>query len=161
VNTAFAAQATAANAAADALNKVTVAASAAATAQAAAADSTRKSGSAAAFAYGGWFRLWGLLGRKVTLFGGVFGASILGAVGSVHLLMDAVFEFLAVWIPASLAFGAWGLAASDAIREVVTRMQDLHTVTDATGRTIAPMTGAWRRCTTPCGPVCISSSVTP
>jgi len=81
---------------------------------------------------------WGWLSLftgKVALFGG------LATIGGLHLLADAIIEVLAVWIPATVAATAFGIAASDAVVAVVRHMTNLHTVMDATGKTIPPMTG--------------------
>jgi hypothetical protein len=83
-------------------------------------------------------RGWGWLSfftGKVALFGG------LATIGGLHLLADAILEVLAVWIPATVAAVAFGVAASDAVKSVFTHMQNLHIVMDATNRVIPPMTG--------------------
>jgi cell wall-associated NlpC family hydrolase len=84
----------------------------------------------------GFGLLGGLVGGKVALFGG-----LAGGIGAVHLLVDAIAEVLAVIIPATLALGAFGIAGSDAAREVYNHMNNLHIVMDATNKVIKPMTG--------------------
>jgi hypothetical protein len=85
---------------------------------------------------GGFGRFGALFGGKVALFGG-----LAGGIGLLHLAVDVGAEILAVWIPAAVAITAFGVAASDAAREVYTHMNNLHLVMDATGKTIKPMTG--------------------
>ena len=88
--------------------------------------------------------LWGILTNRmrVPLFGG--GPSwlpkILIGIGSLHLLLDVLFEVIAVVIPATIALAAFGLAGSDAAKAIFVQMQNLHTVMDATGKTIPPFT---------------------
>ena len=97
----------------------------------------------AAAAGRGWFGIWGALGTKIPLWGGLLDGllpKMLTQVGGWHLLGDAIIEVMAVWGPAIIAVGAWGAAASDAINNIVRHMTDLHTVSDATGQAIAPMT---------------------
>lgn len=87
---------------------------------------------------------WGLFGRiafgKVALFGG-----LAGAIGGLHLLIDTIVEVAAVWIPATIAAGAFGIAASDAVMTIIHHMTNLHTVADATGQAIPPMTNAMEK----------------
>lgn len=45
-------------------------------------------------------------------------------------------------IPVGVALGAFGVAASDAVNNVIRHFTSLHTVMDATGTAIYPMTGA-------------------
>jgi hypothetical protein len=82
---------------------------------------------------------WGFLTRSVVLFGGAFNRILPVVASSVavwHVLADAIIEIGAVWIPATLAVGAFAFAASDAAKQVQIRMQALHTELDATGRSI-------------------------
>lgn len=84
-------------------------------------------------------RGWGILLGNVRLFGGVLGRVLPVALASVavwHILADAIIEVGAVWIPATLAVGAFAVAASDAAKEIQQRMQAAHTEMDATGRSI-------------------------
>lgn len=125
-------QAAAAGRAADQLDKLAASAAAAASAQKANAAATVASGSAARVAYG-W---WGLLFGRVALFGGM------ATISGLHLALDVLAEILAVVIPAGVALGAFGVAASDAVSNVIRHFTSLHTVMDATGQAIPPMTGA-------------------
>ena len=81
----------------------------------------------------------GVLTARVALFGG------LSAVSGWHLALDGVVETLAVVVPAlvtaAAGLAAFGIAGADAARAVYQRLQNIHTVADATNKTIAPMTG--------------------
>jgi len=83
--------------------------------------------------------VWGALGARVALFGG------LATVSGWHIAIDSVIEALAVLVPAitvvAAGLGAFGIAGVDAAKQVMQQFQALHTVSDATGKTIAPMTG--------------------
>jgi intein/homing endonuclease/transposase-like protein len=86
---------------------------------------------------------WGFLTRDIALFGGVFNRVlpvILSSIKVWHVLGDAIIEIGAVWIPATLAVGAFAFAASDAAVAVQRRMQAMHTELDATGRAIPGLT---------------------
>jgi hypothetical protein len=83
----------------------------------------------------GWGQFGLLFGGKFALFGG-----LAGSIGVFHLLIDAVIEVAAVLIPAALAATAFGVAAADAATKVFHHMSDLHTVMDATGKSIPPLT---------------------
>jgi hypothetical protein len=86
---------------------------------------------------------WKLLTGDVALFGGVFNKVLPVVLSSVkvwHVLSDAIIEIGAVWIPATLAVGAFAVAASDAAVEVQRRLQAMHTELDATGRSIPRLT---------------------
>jgi cell wall-associated NlpC family hydrolase len=89
--------------------------------------------------------VWGALNAPVTLFGGLLNRvlpRIVTSVGVWHVLADSIIEVGAVLGPAAVAFGAFGIAGSDAAKEIATRMQDVHTVMDATGQAVPPMTNA-------------------
>jgi len=88
---------------------------------------------------------WGFLTRNIALFGGIFNRVLPMVATSVavwHVLADAVIEVAAVWIPAGLAVGAFAIAASDAATEIQRRMTAVHTVMDATGQSVPPLTRA-------------------
>ena len=48
-----------------------------------------------------------------------------------HLLLDLGIETAAVWIPASIAVGAWGIMASDAFKNAAQTAQDYNTIIDS------------------------------
>lgn len=81
----------------------------------------------------------GVLTARVALFGG------LSAVSGFHIALDAIIEGLAVIVPAltvaAAGLAAFALAGSDAFRQVYQRLLNIHTVSDAFGVTIGPMTG--------------------
>jgi hypothetical protein len=95
-----------------------------------------RSGAAALIASRGWGGLFGIFGTRLNLFGG------LATIGGVHLLIDAVAEVAAVVIPATVALGAFGVAGSDAAKQIYTQFTNLHTVADATGKSFGPLSGA-------------------
>jgi hypothetical protein len=105
---------------------------------------------AGATAARGWYGPYGIIGAlraantaKLQLFGGAFGTTtMIGAIGGLHLLVDGIAEFVAVVVPATIAAGAWGVAASDAFRQVYTQVSNMHTVMDATTQSMYPFTGA-------------------
>lgn len=98
---------------------------------------------AAAAGFGG---VWSfLLNRtKIPLFGGgqalAFLPKFITQIGSLHLLVDILAEFLAVLVPVTYALAAFGLAGVDAFRAVFHQMQNFHTVMDAEGKSIPPFT---------------------
>jgi hypothetical protein len=103
---------------------------------------------AATFTYYG---LWGILSRiqqiHVPLFGGALQdmhvPAIFAAASGMHMLSDAVIEFAGVVIPASIAFGAFALAAYPAVMAIKDQMTNLNTVATATGRTLYPLGGSF------------------
>lgn len=85
---------------------------------------------------------WKLLTGHLTLFGGALNRVLPRMFTSVavwHLLADAVIETVAVWAPAIIAVTAFGVAGADAAKEVFRRMQAVHTVMDATGKAVPPL----------------------
>ncbi|HUY45617.1 MAG TPA: hypothetical protein VMV92_07805, partial [Streptosporangiaceae bacterium] len=104
---------------------------------------TLAAGNTAAASTAKWNGLWGALGRigsaKISLFGG-----IAGTVGGVHLLVDAIAEIAIVATGAAAAMAAFGIAAGPSIEAIKNQMTNLQTVTEATGRTLYPMTGEFQ-----------------
>ena len=92
---------------------------------------------------GGGGGRFGFLGGSVPLFGSTGGAilGITGAVGGFHLLFDAVVEFLAVIIPATIALAAFGAAAIGPVQDVIQQFQTLNTVGQAMNRNLLPLGG--------------------
>jgi hypothetical protein len=92
----------------------------------------------------GWWGGFGRVGRTMLpLFGGIFGSAFfVSRIGGFHLLADSILEIAAVLIPASIALAAFGIAGSDAFKKIGTQFQNMHTVMDATGKAISPMTNA-------------------
>ena len=91
---------------------------------------------------------WRLLTGHITLFGGALNRVLPRMFTSVavwHLLADAVIETVAVWAPAIIAVTAFGVAGADAAREVYNRMLNVHTVMDATGRAVPPLSRNFER----------------
>jgi hypothetical protein len=81
----------------------------------------------------------GLLTARIALFGGI------ASVGALHLALDALVEIAAVVIPAlavmTAGLAAFGIAGADAAISVYNRMLNVHTIFDATGSSIPPLTG--------------------
>src|SRR6266851_19790 len=93
---------------------------------------------------GGFFGLPRLFGGRVNLFGGIL-PGLLASIGTVHLLIDAFVELVAVILPATIAFGIFAAAAAPTVGDIATKMQQINTVVVATGKNIAPLTGAFTR----------------
>jgi SLT domain-containing protein/tetrahydromethanopterin S-methyltransferase subunit B len=98
---------------------------------------------------GGWLGgIFAVLGAKVTLFGGLL-QGILPAwathVTVMHLAADILVELIAVWGGAAIAATAFGIAGSDAAKEIFIRMQALHTAADATNQSMFPLTGTMEK----------------
>ena len=90
---------------------------------------------------------WGFLTNKVTLFGGAFraaGIPLLGAVGIWHILTDAVIETIAVLIPATVAFIAFGAAAAPTAQHIYVQMTNIWTASNALNKSIYPLTNSMK-----------------
>jgi hypothetical protein len=90
---------------------------------------------------------WRLLTGHITLFGGALNSVLPKMFTSVavwHLLADAVIELVAVWVPAIIAVTAFGVAGVDAGKKIYQRMQAVHTVMDATGQAVPPLTNNFK-----------------
>jgi hypothetical protein len=110
---------------------------------AAAADEIPAAVGRARIGWGLWGAAMGAFFAKVPLWGGLLDGLLpkfATQVAGWHIMLDAIIEVLAVWGPAIIAAGAWGVAASDAINDVIRHMTSLHTVSDAFGQSIPPMT---------------------
>jgi hypothetical protein len=89
---------------------------------------------------------WGRATGSVKLFGGALGAvPLLGSVGAVHLLTDAVVETAAVVGPAAIAFASFGIAAVPAVQAIGLQMKNLNTVATALGVTIPGLSGGFQK----------------
>lgn len=109
-------------------------------AAAAATDATNAAAVKATSGFGGW--LGAILKTRqasISLYGG-----LLGTVGGFHLLADAAIETAAVVIPASIALASFGVAAAPTLQDIYHQMSNLYTVTQATGQTIYPLSGAFQ-----------------
>lgn len=108
----------------------------------------------AALGAGGWF---GFLTGNVRLFGGALaGVPFLGAIGTVHLLADAVLEIAAVVIPAGVALAAFGAGAASTFADIARSMQTANTVSIGLGQNIYPLTGQLTRLTDAVHPAAIT-----
>jgi hypothetical protein len=89
---------------------------------------------------------WGRATGSIKLFGGALGAvPLLGSVGAVHLLTDAIVETAAVVGPAVIAFTAFGIAAVPAVQAIDLQMKNLNTVATALGVTIPGLSGGFQK----------------
>ena len=91
---------------------------------------------------------WKLLTGHITLFGGALNQVLPRMFTSVavwHLLADAVIELVAVWAPAIIAVTAFGVAGADAAKSIFQRMQAVHTVMDATGKAVPPLSNNFEK----------------
>ena len=82
---------------------------------------------------------------RVTLFGGMFNklnSYLLSFVSGWHLLADVIFEVIAVWVPATIAFGAWAAAAAPDVQAVAKQFQNMGTAVAATGKQLNNFKGA-------------------
>lgn len=84
----------------------------------------------------GWFGL----STQLYLFGGVM-PGVLGHIALWHLGLEQIFELLAVLIPAIIAFGAAIAAAVPTVQTLYQAMSALHTVNEAFGKNLYPLTG--------------------
>lgn len=82
------------------------------------------------------------LNTQFRLFGGVL-PGFLGTIGAIHLIAEAVIELTGTMLPATIAFAAFGAAAVPTVTDLVSRMGTLHTVTQAFGVTLYPLTGGF------------------
>lgn len=94
--------------------------------------------------------LWGTAVRALTadipLFGGALDKiPLLATVAGWHMLADAIVETVAVWVPATIAFAAFGAAAAPTAMNIYTQMKNLYTVSQATGQAIPGLTGNFGR----------------
>lgn len=94
-----------------------------------------ESGSGGFGIFGRWTKLFT---GKVALFGG------LASIGTLHLIADSVAEVLAVALPAAIALTAFGVAGVRSALDIYKHMSNVHTVMNATGGTIAPMTNKFK-----------------
>jgi Phage tail lysozyme len=132
---------------------VRAAALAAALANQDAGDKSRGAGAAIAAmvpgivaAAGGFFG-WN---AQLRLFGGLFGAGLLGTVGGLHVLLDGIIEVLAILIPSIVtlvaglaAFVLVGNLAQDTLGRISDRLKATYTAATATGQSIYPVTNAF------------------
>lgn len=90
---------------------------------------------------GGWV---GALRTAIPVFDGVL-PGLLASIGAWHLLFDVTSEFLAVLIPAAIGMIAFGAAAIPTAQDIFKQMSNINTVTQATGKNLYPLTGAFQK----------------
>lgn len=95
------------------------------------------------FRWKGWVNtIMDLARHRIPLFGGAFKGvlpHVLAFTNGIHLALDAAVEFVAVWVPAAVALGIFGLAAAKSAKQVAVNMQNMNIVTQATGQHFAVM----------------------
>lgn len=88
--------------------------------------------------------IFGLNG-ELQLFGGALTSvgipHVLSAATTVHLLTEAVVETAGTLIPAAIAFSAFGVAAVPTVKSIYQQMQNLYTISQATGTQVPGLTG--------------------
>jgi phage-related protein len=97
------------------------------------AENATNDAAAAGRGFGG---VWGALGNKVTLFGGVLDNVLphfLTAASVWHIAADAVIEFGATFIPAMIAMGAWGAVVAPVLMDAYHRLSAIATVSSSLG----------------------------
>lgn len=99
---------------------------------------------------GRWGGIFGWLGKDQNLFGGggdskpgflKWMPDFMLSAANWHFALDGVAESLAVVLPAVIGLGIWGAVAAPVIGDMATHLKDMYTVTQATGKVIAPLTG--------------------
>ena len=113
-------------------------------AQAAKLAETGLAARAAGAGFGLWAALAGAASAKVVLFGGVLGNFMPGLVSWVHgwhIMIDAVFEFIAVLAPALVALTAFGVPAAAVLYDMSQSVENMNTIAAATGQKIGILTG--------------------
>jgi hypothetical protein len=118
---------------------------------AAAAQTTGRAVNDVNIVSGNWFRtLTNIGGVGIPLFSGALGAMIpaleesdsgivklaghlVNVTSGWHLMTEAVIETAAIWIPATIAVTAFGLAAAPTVMAVTKQLQNMNTASTATG----------------------------
>jgi hypothetical protein len=98
----------------------------------------------AALGFNFWGGVMNVLNQKIPLWGGLLdgiGPKILTQVSAWHVWADAIIEVIAVWAGAAIAVGAFSVAASDAVNDVIRQVTNMHTVSDATGQSFQALGG--------------------
>lgn len=83
------------------------------------------------------------LNTQFRLFNGVL-PGFLGMIGSIHLIAQSIIELTGTLLPATVAFAAFAAAAVPTVQDLSQQMQTLHTVTQAYGVSLYPLTGGFQ-----------------
>lgn len=79
---------------------------------------------------------------QIPLFNGAFEKMLphfLAVASGTHMIIEAALELVAVWVPAAVALGVFGIAASKAALEVANDTRDMAIAADGTGTAFAGM----------------------
>jgi hypothetical protein len=91
----------------------------------------------------------GFLKSHLQLFGGALTSvglpAILAAASGFHLLSEAIIETLGTFIPATIAFTAFGIAAIPTVKDLYSQMSSLYTASQAYGQSVYPLTGGFQK----------------
>lgn len=84
---------------------------------------------------------WGVLTNRLQLFGGALaGVPILAQVALWHVLADTIIETIAVILPATIAFVAFGAAAAPTAQHIYVQLSNIWTASNALNQSIYPLT---------------------
>lgn len=78
---------------------------------------------------------------KLPLFAGAMGLSV----GVIHLGVDVLAEFLAVLIPATIAFGLFAAVGADTVTLLNQQFQTMNTVSRAMNQNLLPLSGTFQK----------------
>ncbi len=96
-----------------------------------------------ATSYHGWVNTIISMARiQIPLFNGAFTKMLphfLSFASGTHLMTEALIETLAVWVPATVAFGTFAAAAYKSSKQVVSDVMNMHTAAMGTGQAFAGM----------------------
>lgn len=90
----------------------------------------------------------GFLKTHYDLFGGALNGvlpNVLATVTGFHLIADGIIEITGTLIPATIAFGAFGIAATPTVVDLYKQMSSLFTVTQAFNTELYPLTGNFQK----------------
>jgi SLT domain-containing protein len=99
---------------------------------------------------------FGILGRAIAaiknthipLFGGALESlhlpAFLSQASGIHMLLEGVIEFTAIWGPATLAMTAFGVVAAQTVKQVYGQFTDMNTVASATGVQFSGLKGTFQ-----------------
>lgn len=98
--------------------------------------------------YGVWGRAIAVLSTKIPLFGGALTAlhfpAWLAQASGVHILTEAVIEFVAIWGPATIALASFGGLAYKTVKYIYGQFVNMNTVTQATNQHFQGMKGTFQ-----------------
>lgn len=90
---------------------------------------------------GGWF---GILGTRVTLFGGLL-PGVLGSISALHLALDLAAEALVILVPATIALAAALAAAAPTARDMYNDLKNIFTVSQGLNVQMPGLSGGFQK----------------